>query len=593
MAGHIPREFIDDLLARTDVVDVVDSRVRLKKSGKNYSACCPFHNEKTPSFTVSQDKQFYHCFGCGAHGNAIDFVMEYERLDFVDAIEELAGELGLEVPREKRQGKPNQGPHASAEQKRDGYELMEQLCRFYQGQLRQHANSDKVIGYLKQRGLSGETAKQWEIGYAPAEWDSVFKHFGHTKQQQDQLLTLGMLIENDNKRRYDRFRDRVMFPIRDKRGRVIGFGGRVLDDGTPKYLNSPETPLFHKGLELYGFYQVKHAEKKPTQVVIVEGYMDVVALSQHGVNYAVASLGTATSRDQLQALFRLTDKVICCYDGDRAGRDAAWRALENALPLLKDGLQLRFVFLPDGEDPDSLVKAQGKEAFEALLDDALPMADFLFQQLSHQADLGQQEGRAKYAQLATPLISKLPEGVMRELLTDQLCQKLAMPRESLQKLLTPAPNDGKKEQQAAQKKTPVRIAVAMLVQHPELAQTEQVKELVEIDAFDEITLPGIDLLKALLTQTSAAPLTTGRLLEQWRGRPEYNSLTKLAGWQLHVDEEHREALFFDTLEKLLSLFVEQRTEELLAHARQGRLTADEKQELQQLLRERQQIETTP
>ncbi|TAA47217.1 DNA primase [Corallincola spongiicola] len=593
MAGHIPREFIDDLLARTDIVEVVDSRVRLKKAGKNYGACCPFHNEKTPSFTVSQDKQFYHCFGCGAHGNAIDFIMEYERLEFVDAIDELAGQMGLEVPREQRSGKSPQAKQASAEQKRDGYELMEQLARFYQAQLRQNPNSKKVVEYLKQRGLSGETARDWEIGYAPADWDGVFKAFGHTAQQQEQLLSLGMLIENDNKRRYDRFRDRVMFPIRDKRGRVIGFGGRIIDDGTPKYLNSPETPLFHKGLELYGLYQVKEAERKPKQVVIVEGYMDVVALSQYEINYAVASLGTATSREQLQTLFRLTDKVVCCYDGDRAGREAAWRALENALPLLKDGIQLRFVFLPDGEDPDSLVQAQGKAAFEQIIDDAQPMADFLFQQLTAQVDMNQQEGRAKFAQLASPLISKMPDGVMREMMTDKLCQRLAMPRETLEKLLTPAQEDIKKQPTAQQKRTPVRTAIATLLQHPELGQTEQVKALHGIDAFADITMPGVPLLKRLIEQTIAEPLTTARLLERWRETPEYSSLAKLASWELHVDEESCEPHFFDTLEKLLNMFVEQRTELLLARARENRLSAEEKQELQQLLRERQQIETTP
>ncbi|MGB1975953.1 MAG: DNA primase, partial [Vibrio toranzoniae] len=312
MAGHIPRSFIDDLLARLDIVDIVDARVKLKKKGKNYGACCPFHNEKTPSFSVSQEKQFYHCFGCGVHGNAIDFMMEFERLDFVEAIEELASFLGLDVPREQRSGEISTTPRANSEQKRNLYDLMGGISQFYRSQLKISANKP-AIEYLKNRGLSGEIVQKFGIGYVADEWDLVRKNFGQQKEAQDMLVTGGMLIENDKGNRYDRFRGRVMFPIRDRRGRVIGFGGRVLEDGTPKYLNSPETPIFHKGKELYGLYEVLQAYREPPQVLVVEGYMDVVALAQYGVDYSVASLGTSTTGDHVQMLFRQTSTVVCCY----------------------------------------------------------------------------------------------------------------------------------------------------------------------------------------------------------------------------------------------------------------------------------------
>ncbi|WP_429196232.1 DNA primase, partial [Aeromonas veronii] len=376
MAGRIPQSFIDDLLVRTDIVELIDSRVRLKKAGKNYQACCPFHNEKSPSFTVSQEKQFYHCFGCGAHGNAIGFVMEYDGLEFPDAIEELASMQGIQVPREQSiGGSANSQPAVS----KDLFELMNQIARFYESNLK---SAPHAVEYLKGRGLTGEVVKRFNIGYAPSDWDQVRRRFGASRDHEQLLISGGMLITRDNgPGSYDRFRDRIMFPIRDKRGRVIGFGGRVLGDGTPKYLNSPETPIFHKGRELFGLYEVKQAHKDPRRILVVEGYMDVVALGQYDIDYAVAALGTATTSDHIHTLFRTTAEVVCCYDGDNAGREAAWRALDNALPHLQDGRELKFVFLPDGEDPDSLVRQIGKEGFEALLDEAQPFADFMFERL--------------------------------------------------------------------------------------------------------------------------------------------------------------------------------------------------------------------
>ncbi|HBH63006.1 MAG TPA: DNA primase, partial [Erwinia persicina] len=390
MAGRIPRVFINDLLARTDIVDLIDARVKLKKQGKNYHACCPFHNEKTPSFTVNGEKQFYHCFGCGAHGNAIDFLMNYDRLEFVESIEELATLYGLEVPYESGSGPSQLERH----QRQSLYQLMTGLSEFYQQSLTQ-STASAARDYLSQRGLSDDVIKHFSIGFAPAGWDNALKRFGRNPDDRQSLIDAGMLVTNEQGRSYDRFRERVMFPIHDKRGRVIGFGGRVLGDAMPKYLNSPETDIFHKGRQLYGLYEALKNYPEPTKLLVVEGYMDVVALAQFGVDYAVASLGTSTTAEHIQLLFRSTNTVICCYDGDRAGREAAWRALETALPYMNDGRQLRFMFLPDGEDPDTLVRKEGKDAFETRMEQAMPLSTFLFDTLMPQVDLRSPDGRAQ------------------------------------------------------------------------------------------------------------------------------------------------------------------------------------------------------
>ena len=408
MAGRIPRVFINDLLARTDIVDLIDARVKLKKQGKNYHACCPFHNEKTPSFTVNGEKQFYHCFGCGAHGNAVDFLMNYDRLEFVESIEELATLYGLEVPYESGSGPSQLERH----QRQSLYQLMAGLNDFYQQSLTQ-SSSAGARDYLAQRGLSDEVIKHFSIGFAPAGWDNALKRFGRNPDDRQSLIDAGMLVTNDQGRSYDRFRERVMFPIHDKRGRVIGFGGRVLGDGMPKYLNSPETDIFHKGRQLYGLYEALKNYPEPGKLLVVEGYMDVVALAQFGVDYAVASLGTSTTAEHIQLLFRSTNTVICCYDGDRAGREAAWRALETALPYMNDGRQLRFMFLPDGEDPDTLVRKEGKEAFETRMEQAMPLSTFLFDTLMPQVDLRSPDGRARLSTLALPLISQVPGETLR------------------------------------------------------------------------------------------------------------------------------------------------------------------------------------
>jgi len=581
MAGRIPKNFIDDLISRSDIVDVIDSRVKLRKKGKDYRACCPFHNgSNNSSFSVSSDKQFYHCFNCGVSGNVVTFLMEYDGIEFVDAVEVLAEQLSIEVPREETGHKQNATSYVD---RKDLYQLMADITRYYQQQLRTHKNSEKVISYLKNRGLSGKTAKYFQIGYAPDGWDEVRKTFAINKQTEQQLIDAGMLISKDNGGSYDRFRDRLMFPILDRRGRVIGFGGRVFDDTTPKYLNSPETPIFHKGKELYGLYQVKQAEKDVKRILVVEGYMDVVALGQFDINYAVASLGTATTPDHIQLLFRQTSEVICCFDGDNAGRTAAWRALENALPAIQDGRTLRFMFLPDGEDPDSLVQKEGKDFFEKLIDQAMPLSDFLFQQLLTQVDMRSADSKSKLAQLAIPLLTKLPDSVFRQMMETRLISLLGIEKEGLQKLL-PAPQAVEKKA-TSQKITPMRLAISLLLQDPQMAY-----QLAEIPEFKEMQIPGLTLLNSLLEICRVTPhLSTGLLLEHWRNEPEEKLLITLATWKHQVQEDKYEEVFFDILDNFLSMHLTQRIEFLKQKSRQGEiLTIEETLQLDKLLREQKQ-----
>lgn len=411
MAGRIPQSFINDLLARVDIVDVIEQRMPLKKSGKNYSGLCPFHDEKTPSFSVSPDKQFFHCFGCQESGTALTFIMNFDRLEFVEAVETLASQLGLEVPRE--QGGP---PQRKVDP--DLFEVLGRAERFYRTSLR---SAPEAIAYLKSRGLTGEVARDFGIGFAPPGWQNLSEHL--TGVSAKTLLEAGLTTKNDKGREYDRFRNRIMFPIRDTRGRVIGFGGRTMsgDDG-PKYLNSPETPVFRKGSELYGLYEARRALRRIERLIVVEGYMDVVALAQHGVANAVATLGTASGEAHFHKLYRYADEVVCCFDGDSAGRQAAWKALENALPTLNEHRQLKLVFLPDGEDPDSLVRKQGRAGFDTFIHNAIPGLEYLFQHLSKGLDLDALDGRAKLAGLITPYVEKVPPGVLRTLLEQKVAE---------------------------------------------------------------------------------------------------------------------------------------------------------------------------
>lgn len=585
MAGHIPRSFIDDLLARVDIVDLVDPRVKLKKQGKNYGACCPFHNEKSPSFIVSPDRQTYHCFGCGVHGNAIDFMMEYERLEFVEAIEELAHLQGLEVPREQRSGGQfsNSAPKVNAEQKRNLYDLLGSISQYYRSQLKVGANKT-AIEYLKNRGLSGEIVQKFGIGYVPDEWDCVRKNFGQQKTVQDMLVEGGILIENDKGNRYDRFRGRIMFPIRDRRGRVIGFGGRVLGDEKPKYLNSPETPVFHKGKELYGLYDVLQSHREPEQILVVEGYMDVVALAQYGVDYAVAALGTSTTGDHMQMLFRQTSTVVCCYDGDRAGKEAAWRAMENALPYLTDGRQLKFMFLPDGEDPDSYIREHGKQQFEQHVFHATSLSEFLFSTLMQQVDTSSNEGKAKLTSLAVPLIEKVPGGTLRLYLRDLLGKKLGLLDErQLQQLISKNNSTQTTPQPHKEiKRTPMRVVIALLLQKPSYAELAP-----DLNSIRQIDLPGLSLLLNVLDICRENPnINSAQLMEYWRNQKNEALLSRLMNWDIPLNDDNEQDVFLDTLDKILAQCVEKQIETLQAKERSSGLSVEEKRELQDLILQR-------
>lgn len=590
MAGLIPRDFINDIIAKADIVDVVGSRVKLKKAGSNnYQACCPFHHEKTPSFTVSKNKQFYHCFGCGAHGNAIGFLMDYDKLEFVEAVEELASMLGLDVPREQSADKKSVKSQVSYKAKKDLYELMQEIAQTYQAELPKH---DSALAYLQQRGLSAEVIQRFGIGFVPDVFDLVLNKFGQTKDDQARLFDLGMLKRSERGKVYDTFRHRVMFPIRDRRGRTIAFGGRVLGDERPKYLNSSETLTYHKGNELYGLFEALQVNDSPDMLLVVEGYMDVVALAQFGVNYAVASLGTATTPEQIQLAFRSTEQIVCCYDGDRAGRDAAWRALENALPYLEDGRQLKFIFLPDGEDPDTYIRQYGKEGFEQYIQQAQSLEVFLFEHLlKQQIDLATKEGKSKLAALAVPLINRVSGETLRLYLQNALGQKLGIINPSqLEKLFTRHPKGEHSAVVYAKsavkkpteiKRTPMRVMVALLLQNPQLAQLPYDLGLFKALKGD---VAGLDLLESLTALCREnVGISMGQILEHYRDTNFAKPLEMLAIWDHLIEDEQVETTFVDTLAYYANQLTEQRIEELIAKDRSGGLDAQEKQELVQLL----------
>ncbi len=533
MSGNIPQQFIDDLLSRVDIVDVINRRVTLQKKGKEYQACCPFHGEKTPSFTVSPSKQFYHCFGCGAHGTAVGFLMEYDRLSFPEAIEELATDQGIEVPRELTFN--NKGPDH-----KPIYDLLQKVSEFYELQLREHPTKQHAIDYLKQRGLSGEIAKDFALGYAPPGWDNVLKRFGGDEKKLQVLRDAGLISEKENDKRYDRMRERIIFPIRDGRGRVIGFGGRVLGDDKPKYLNSPETPVFHKGQELYGLYETRQTHKQPDQILVVEGYMDVVALAQFDIRNAVATLGTATTPDHLKKLYRTANEVVFCFDGDRAGRDAAWKALKTALPLMSDGRQARFLFLPNGEDPDSLVRKIGTDAFREELQHAQPLSEFLFAKLESQVDTNSIDGLARMGELAKPLLSELPQGTFRVMMEKALEQRLgvsvdigkAKPPEN-----TPIKRQAKPvAASSAPGMSPVSKAVAIVLQHPNAA-------LAELPAnWRNLPEKGIEVLANLIDRVKSNPDTHSAALVEAADESLRSYLAKLAIANIAVMDDAPEQL---------------------------------------------------
>jgi DNA primase len=587
LAGRIPQTFIDEIVARSDIVEIIGARVPLKKAGREFKACCPFHGEKTPSFWVSPEKQFYHCFGCGAHGTVVGFLMQYEKLGFLDAIADLAQRAGLDIPQEAR-GAPSSAAAV------DLYEVLARAARFFEQCL---ADSPRGLEYVRRRGIDAPTTARFALGFAPDSWNAVLNRFGAEGEDRRRLLQTGLIIERDTRGgerqagHYDRFRDRLMFPIRDARGRVLGFGGRVIDQGEPKYLNSPETPLFHKGAELYGLYEARQAHTDFKRLLVVEGYMDVVRLHQAGITYAVATLGTATTQEHLNKIFRLTSEVAFCFDGDRAGRQAAWRALENALPMARDGRELKFLFLPEGHDPDSWVGAEGVAAFENRLKMALPLSEYLVGQLVAQVDLTHVDGRARLAALARPLFGRIPEGVYRELLADRLAAEIRMPASKLKELLLAgAPsNPAARTRSAEAQRAPMsagrggllRQAITLVLHYPTAARA--VSGRVQLS---EVARPGVGVLQELLEQAAMleAP-TSAMLLERWRDRPEYARLAQLAITEpLVPDSQAAAGELAMAVEKLLEAYGPgRRMDELLRKSEEMGLNSEEKAELSSLL----------
>ena len=565
MAGRIPQTFIDDLLDRVDIVDVVNGRVPLKKAGKNYKACCPFHEEKSPSFTVAQDKQFYYCFGCGAGGNALGFVMEFDRLDFLPAVEMLAKNAGLEIPREAAQD-------AQVSKQKDSlYSLLGESDKYFRKQLRQHQAAAGAVDYLKARGLSGQVAGQYGVGYAPPGWDNLLKAVGTDQERIDLLDESGMVITKpEEKKQYDRFRHRITFPIRDQRGRTVGFGGRVLDDSTPKYLNSPETPVFHKGRELYGLYEARQKLKEIPCLIMVEGYMDVIALAQFEINNAVATLGTALTESHLQKIFRYTSDIVFCFDGDKAGRKAAARALDTALPEMRDGVSAKFLFLPDGEDPDTMVRQLGKQAFMEQVDSAQPLSEFLFEQLSDGIDDSTADGKARLSKVCAPHINRIPQGVFRQLMLEELSRRTGISADNLRDYVathkppqqynaepsSPAPQhpepigeeppeiyggvDYEPYPETVTARTnkirlsPLKFLTALLINHPQLAEYVEDIEILRVSADIDMAL----FLKILALINSAPQCTkTSHIFARWQAaqgdQQELQLLRTLAGSELH------------------------------------------------------------
>jgi DNA primase len=575
MAGYIPRDFIDQLIASIDLIDIIQERVQLKKAGKNFVACCPFHQEKSPSFNVSQDKQFYHCFGCGVSGNVISFLIDFDRMNFIEAIEFLAGRAGLEIPTD---------PNAKADKRQgsriEDYQLFEQINKFYQHQLK---NTPRAIDYLKARGINGEIAKHFGIGFAPDSWDSLLKEF-HNPQK---LFEIGMVIAKENSQGfYDRYRNRITFPIRNTRGQIIGFGGRVLDQSLPKYLNSPETHLFQKNQELYGWHEALQSSRKLVQIFVVEGYFDVISMAQAGITETVATLGTATSSEHIQKISRQCPQITFCFDGDKAGRDAAWRALMNALPVLKDDLQINFLFLPDGEDPDSFVLKQGAQAFREFAQRALPLSEYFFSHLTHDCNLQLAEGRAKLVKLAVPLIAKIPHNAIAQSLFDELAKNTKFDKSIIQRLL----HDCLQKSEAdfdliAQKATnhhrihltPMRLAIALLIQNPKLAQTISPEKIHSLPH----DFPGIDLLQKIFSICHEnSNISTAVLLEHWRDQADFPQLLRLAAQEFDTpNDEILLSSWQDSLERIFEQVTQNTMSSLLEKMKTGNLSNEEKNQL--------------
>jgi DNA primase len=568
--GHIPRDFIELLLTKTDIVDFISAKIPLsKKSNNNYFACCPFHQEKSPSFSVSQVKQFYYCFGCHAHGNVIDFVMNHERMGFPEAIEFLARQAGMEIPRND--------PYIKTEDPLPAlYECLIATATFYQKHLRQ---SQHAIQYLKNRGISGAIAQQFGIGYAPASWALLLDHLAQTETDKKKLLQAGLIIKKAEGGYYDRFRDRIMFPIHDHRGRLIGFGGRIIDQGEPKYLNSPETPLFQKSHILYGLHQALKIHRTLNHVIIVEGYMDVIALFQHGITYAVATLGTATTGHHLTRLFRYTTEIIFCFDGDEAGRTAAWRALQIVFPVMRDSLQIRFLFLPDGEDPDSLIRKEGQALFEERLLSATSLSAFFFQVMNRQEDTTTLESRAKFATVALSYIKQLPPSLFQDMMLEELGKRTRIDIPALKKQIKHPTQKALTAAMPSSSSPTVKIspvieqAVSLLIQYPSFAYTIE-------ESLPNITLPGFSFFVQLIEIIKENnTMTAGAVLEYWRGKEEAQWLAQIAHKESILSEENLKQEFHGIIRQLRISAYDQEINRLLAKANQADLSEEEKIEL--------------
>ncbi|RUQ93365.1 DNA primase [Legionella septentrionalis] len=571
MTGLIPRPFIDELLNRTDIIELIDSYVPLKKRGNSHLACCPFHNEKTPSFNVLAKKQFYHCFGCGASGNAISFIMNYLHLGFVETIETLALRVGMQVPREE-----NHSHNKSS----DLYQLLKQVAQFFQKQLKEN---QETISYLKKRGVSGEIARLYQLGYAPSGWHVLETQF---KSRRNELIAAGMLVQKENGQTYDRYRHRVIFPIHDRHGRIIGFGGRILaSEQQPKYLNSPETVIFQKNRELYGLHQIIQQKTVINHIVVVEGYMDVIALAEHGILNAVATLGTATSTFHIQLLSKHTKNIIFCFDGDAAGRKAAWRALESTLPSLNEGLAANFIFLPEGHDPDSLVRAEGKDKFLQRLQQAIPLNQYFFTTLTEDYDSTNLSSRTQLVNAAKPYLLKMPEGPYKEMMLDELARLTRIEHHRLTQLLEDKVSINLHDASVNMARSPLRLAVALLLQNPELYQAHS-QELPPhlLDA------PNQAILQTLIQQIAEHPgINTASLVEFWRDSNLFESMNKLAAWDHQVPEAALSKEFLDIMNFLIKQNRENKIQQLLEKSRTMSLTESDRLQLQDMLKERHKV----
>jgi len=567
--ARIPDQFIDDLISRTDIAEIIDHRVPLQRAGAEFRACCPFHQEKTPSFYVSPAKQFYHCFGCGAHGTAISFLMNYDNMEFLDAIDMLASQAGMVVPREAQPDDRNRQQMALL------HDMVDRASRYFQAQLKQHAEAKQAVAYLKDRGLDGLTAAQFGVGYAPDSWDGLIKTLGDTPENLKLLAEAGLVIEKDEGGYYDRFRGRVMFPIEDHRGKLIGFGGRVIGKGEPKYLNSPETRLFHKGSELYGLHRARREMGQQDQAIVVEGYMDVIGLAQCGVKNSVATLGTATTPNHMQRLFRAASKVVFCFDGDRAGRKAAWRALDIALPFMEDGRQIKFLMMPEGEDPDSLIRKEGQAGFESRLNEALSLDQFLFEHLMESLNMSQMDQRARLSTQARPLLQKLPEGDFKSMMYAHLSELVGVSQqpEHAAPAYEPPPtsyydeapvfNDTQfevaVESPVLQLPAYIKHAISMLIQFPELVEVAN-----EFELQLENAVAGVELLDQLIGMINVRPdINTAQILERQRGSQHSKLLSDLAVPDPALAEEAREPDFRDAMLRLERQAQQRKIEPLL------------------------------